>query len=89
MGTHKCEKLSQEIQQGWTVQGPVGKIRSLIFIVRLLCVSDPGIWSDLPSKEGMQPAGRCLLLGQERGWAIGETRNHHLSIRAVSESGGV
>lgn len=35
---HTSVRSSQEIQQGWTVQGLVGKVRSLIFTVRPLCL---------------------------------------------------
>lgn len=33
---HASVRSSQEIQQGWTVQGLVGKVRSSMFIVRPL-----------------------------------------------------
>lgn len=86
VGTHKCEKQSGN-SAGLDRAGPGGKNKSLIFIVRLLCLR-PRHLVRLPSKEGMQPAGRVLLPSQE-GWAIGEVRNHHLSIRGTVSSGCV
>lgn len=35
---HASVRSNQEIQRGWAVQGLVGKVRSLIFILRLLCL---------------------------------------------------
>ena len=88
MGTHKCEKQSGN-SAGLDCAGPRGKSKEFDFYSKITMSETRASGQIFPVKRACSLLGCVLLLGQERGWAIGETRNHHLSVRGTVSGEGV
>lgn len=88
VGTHKCEKQSGN-SAGLDRAGPGGKNKEFDFYCKITVSQTQASGQICPVKRACSLLGGVLLLGQERGWAIGETRNHHLSIRGTVSGEGV
>lgn len=88
VGTHKCEKQSGN-SAGLDCAGPGGKSKEFDFYCKTTVSETWASGQICPVKRTCSLLDGVLLLGRERGWALGAIRNHHLSVRGTVSGEGV